>query len=291
VFLEVENVFFDSSNKQLKTLVGCVLMALLPACSKGAAGSASADSAQAQAGDSGGAVFYLEQTGTTANMSGANEDLLTYQSMLKNCQDAHQATTPLSAQDEAKLGTANVKYWHDGNRRNALLIETFHADASASGGAAMCAFKLAHTSDLTMSNGNRTYQLDLIKRSGDVQTVPTDDSSGSSPAQSPDWNQLAQEGIHKTGDGNFAGQPCVVAKNDLENTTFCVWSGGAKAGFGVQAPEEFPKGLGGKTPVFWSKSSNGGNKFNTTSFVVGHLPDTSIFDVPRDVSVKDMGGP
>lgn len=288
-------MFFDSCNKQLKIIMGCALMALLPACSKGTTDQVSTENAQEQsssdAGDSSGAVFYLEQTGTTANMSGTNEDLQTYKSMLKNCEDSHQPTTPLSSQEEAKLGTANVKYWHDGNRRNALLIETFRVDASPSNGVAMCTFHLVHTSDLAMSNGNRTYQLDLVKRTGAVQTVPTDDASGNSPAQPPDWNQLAQEGIHKTGDGNFAGQPCVIEKNDLENTTSCVWSGGEKAGFGVQAPEEFPKALGGKTPVFWSKSSNGGNEFNTTSFVVGQLPDTSIFDVPKDISVKDMGGP
>lgn len=280
-----------SFDRHLKTLMACALIALLPACSRGAAGSGGAQAqASSGAGGSGDVVFYLEQTGTVANMGGVNEDLQTYKAMLKNCQDAHQATTPLSAEDEARLGTAHLKYWHDGNRRNAQLVETYRLDVTSQGGPAMCTFRLGHTSDLTMADGSRAYQLDLVKRTGEVQTVPTDAASGNSPAQPPDWNQLAQEGIHKTGNGNFAGQACTVEKNDLENTTYCVWSGGEKGGFGVQAPEEFPKGLGGKTPVFWSKSGNGGNEFDTTSFVVGRLPDTGIFDVPRDVSVKDIGG-
>jgi hypothetical protein len=287
-------VFSHSYDKQLKIVLGCALAAALPACSRSTTGQAPAGGAQARAlsgtGDSRGVVFYLEQTGTVANIGGVNEDLHTYKSLLKNCEDAHQPIVALSAADEAKLGTARVKYWHDGNNRSALLIEEYHPDASASNGVAMCAFRLGRAADLSIVNGDRMYGLDLVKRTGEVQTIPTGPALDA-PADPPDWNQLAAAGVRKSGSGGFAGQACAVMKDDMGQSTYCVWSGGAKWGYGVQAPEEFPTKLEGHTPVFWSRSDNGGNGFSTTDFVVGRLPDTGIFDIPRDIHIKNMDGP
>ncbi|WP_329742065.1 hypothetical protein [Dyella sp. A6] len=283
---------FHSGRKHRYGLIGLALSTLLCACSQGAAGENGSQAPATSSGmsDAGGMVYYLEQSGTVATMGGINRDLAFYKSMLRNCRDAHLPTTPLDSADEAKLGTVQVKYWHDGDRRSALLIDDYHVDASLSNRVAMCHFRLKYTSRLTIVRDGRVYDLDLVKRTGSVQVMPTDNSADI-PMVAPDWEQLAQAGIHKAGQGSYAGQPCVIVKNELAQTTYCVWTGGSKQDRGAQAPEEFPNRLSGKMPVFWSKSDAGGNAFKTTSFVVGHLPYSTIFDIPSDITVRNMGGP
>lgn len=226
---------------------------------------------------------------------GKNTALQAYKNWLQGCKG--MATKPLTQDQEAKLGKVRVQVWHDGDNKVARLVDHYALAFDPNAQPPKCDFSVSHTSNLTIliSEGKyaseglaRVYRIDLDKRTGTVQTVPYA-SPNREPLPPPDWTELASQGLSKAGEGSFHGEPCLVVADKLSQTTDCVWSGGARDGYSAAIGEQFPKFNG--TPTFWRKSSNGGDGFTTSQFMVGKLPNTSIFDIPAGIKIVDEGGP
>lgn len=255
---------------------------LLSGCSHDAAG------ASPTASDSGHAAaltYYLDQTRIkTVGPDGSNLDLTNYKTYLIHCKVP--PIKPLSAADEAKVGTVDIKHWQDGNRRSATLTETF-GFSMGTGSTINCEFRLTKDANLTIHDlaSGRVYQIDPTKHAGTEQVVQGEAPASPAAVAPPDWGALANVGIHKLGMATVKGQPCVIIE-DMTGNRECNWSGGHKWGYGI---------VDGPHITLWETGSpavrSDVKTLVTNEFMVGRLPGTKIFDQVAMVKPAREGGP
>lgn len=275
-----------------------LLGALLASCSRGSASDDTTPSSAQAAVDQGQSktlVFYLEQTGTTDMVDGVNLATKPYTLGVRNCPQGAEIRR-LTPKEEAKLGTAHLRYWQDGNGRIARWVQQYKLVADFEVKPLSCNFSVSETSELEIWKGSpdlsakhliRAYVIDMVKHTGGMQLVPyTPEDPGLPSAK---MSGLPPEILSTGAKSSFLGWPCLVVHNKINHRTSCVWTGGGKFGFSPTAPEEFPEFRG--TPTLWGKSDKGGNSFTTVKFMVGTLPNANVFDIPADVKIVDQGGP
>jgi hypothetical protein len=275
----------NAHERQRLALSGALSALLLAACSHGASAASGGQLPYGMDADGDWLSFYQDQTGiAVVGAHGENMELENYKTYLAHCKVA--PVKPLDPADEAKVGTVRIQHWQDGDRGTATLVEKFGYDWGT-GSTPNCVFTPSHSAELKLylRKQNRSYDIDLVKHTGTVQTLPPSSPSDHLHSPPPDWNQLAMAGIHKLGTSGDAGQPCVILQDPTGNQA-CVWSGGTKWGYGVADAD---------TPRLWATGSpsvkSDVKTLTTNSFVVGKLKDTRVFDLPSNVSIQDQGGP
>lgn len=258
---------------------------VLSGCSNDAAGAHSNDPAASGGGRAAALTYYLDQTRIkTVGSDGTNLVLADYKAYLSHCKVP--PIKPLTAADEAKVGTVDIKHWQDGNRRSATLTESYGFNMGA-GSKINCEFRLTTETDLTIRDlaGGRVYHINLAEHTGTEQSVPGEVQADHETATPPDWSALADVGIHKLGTATVQGQPCTIIK-DMAGNKECNWSGGGKDGYGV---------VNGPHITLWETGSpavqSDVKTLITNEFVVGRLPGMKIFDQTAMVKLTQEGGP
>lgn len=274
--------------KQRWIVMAGLASALLAACSHGSATGSQGALPLGEDSNGNWLSFYLDQAGVqVVGANGENSRLANYKIDLKTCEG--HVSKSLNPADAEKVGTNRTQEWKDGYSRDAKLVEEFgySLGMTGSGPSLECVFTPVHTAKLTihLNKQNRVYDIDLVKRVGTVSTLPPSSPTDTLHSPPPNWNQLAQVGMHKLGESSSAGQPCTIIQS-VVGTQECVWSGGAKWGYQVTDSD---------TPRLWIAGSpavkSDVKSLTTTNFVIGQLKDSHIFDIPANIAISDQGSP
>lgn len=228
--------------------------------------------------------YYLDQTLDAVGDEPSHRT--DYLAALKGCQSGGLPTTPLSAEDTAKLGTERRRIW----QRPGMRVEqrdTWIPTGEGASGTMLnpCLFTGIKERSIREVRvlPQTLYVIDLAKGTVNVQTQAGPPTSPSQPItlaelKAFEASQAVKGYLKKVGDSHALGQPCALWQGHKPDGslwfTECAWTGGLKNGV-------FPLSL-----LLWRKpaTTDIGDKraITTTAFTVGHLPAGSdeVFKVP-----------
>lgn len=259
----------------------------LAACSGPAQGGA--DGPSAVADDT--PPIHLQQTLIDKKGGQVPQEKL-YRDALANCRQGSVPVKPLDEDSAGKLGRTYIEAWYEGDRM------TVREDRWSYDVDQMCLFKPVHRQSLTIVDSKGSQKIDLDRHTGhfdpdarmhrspqDQPPAPAGDDLKAKVAA-----QLAQQGhadlmAQDAGRQTEAGQPCKRQRNALDD--LCVWTGGAKWGFGTAAdagPYAMPQP---DSIVLSARPADGGDGqyMSTQKMTVGERFDDGVFSRPSGIAM------
>lgn len=241
-----------------------------------------------------------------------------YADLLRTCRKADFPTTPLAGDIVKKLGRSYYDIWIEGAR---LAIRSTSWGFDVDDGEQACRFRAVRSERAAIANENGIYSLDLDvhsahRRAADRKIVRYARKPRTPAAQRADdkqraavmallkkqgYGQIADEAAStRTSSARVAGQPCRKTQKRSSGSV-CVWSGGRRWGFDDVA-DHSPGYISGYTPLLTSvdvvllpgdslilsasPANDEGERLTTQMMTVGKPPQTSVFDVPANVSIE-----
>ena len=156
---------------------------------------------------------------------GQNAARQAYRQTLQACQAAGLQTTPLSSQDEAKLGTTRYEMWFAPDLE---IVREETWDVAVDQPGVRCGFSLAYEGSQESTDASRTEIVDLATGRADGSQTP-EGALERMPADPADLEP--PEGVAGPRQRQVAGQPCNEWVSEGQGNRQCVWSGGAAWGF------------------------------------------------------------
>lgn len=156
---------------------------------------------------------------------GVNGKRWGYDRQLADCTAGGLATTPLSAQDAARVGKTRYQLWMD-DRGDVISEESW--DVELVGPPGTCHFQLATAGRHESVDARQTVQIDLA--TGDRTEEPSSpDAVARYPADPSDMD--VRPGVTGPVRRSVLGQPCNQWTSEHLRNRQCVWSGGQAWGF------------------------------------------------------------
>lgn len=190
---------------------------LLAAC--GASGSSAAADVSADL-----PPIHVVQTAELLD-KGANAARQSYRQALEACQAAGLPTTPLSSQDEARVGTTRYELWFAPGME---VVREQAWDVAIDNPGISCHFSLILEGSQESTDASHHEIVDLATGQADREQTPP----GALERVAADPADLQPpEGTSGPRKRQVAGQPCNEWVSEGQGNRQCVWSGGADWGF------------------------------------------------------------
>lgn len=201
------------SVRSVLMVAGCTaLLVFAGGCqSRDSAGSASEDGGDSDSGAKSLPALHVVLE-WESRMNGENWERKNYQAKVEACSASGLPFKPLSAQDQARLGTGEVEIMIDARRQFVRQVSwTLGAEGEDAQGA--CLVKLEEHRD----------QDQIEDASGMYQAIDAD-------TRAQDRKNMESIGWKSMGEGQLKGQSCSRWQNGQQEV--CMWSGGTRWGFG-----------------------------------------------------------
>lgn len=202
---------FHSVRSQLTAAVCCALLAFAGGCqSRDAAESAAEDGEGSNSGVKSLPALHVVLA-WESRMNGENWEKKNYQAKVEACRSSGMPFEPLSAQDQARLGTGEVEVMIDARRQFARQT-SWTLGAQGEDAQSACLIKLQEHRD----------QQQIEDASGMYLAIDAD-------TRAQDRKNMQSIGWEAKGEDQVKGQSCTRWQNDRQEV--CMWSGGTKWGF------------------------------------------------------------
>lgn len=203
-------------------------------------------------------------------VGGVNKQREGYRHLLQACQEAGRPTSPLSADEEQRIGTTRWQYWRQTGHL-AYKVQSWSYSAGDITQGKNCHFTSEMDGYHAYYDKDKTIWLDLD--SGERKQTPAEPERlrvmDASP-DSSDWQKWSKWG--EPSDKTIMGQPCKEWRSPLGDTS-CIWAQGTQWGYSYM-----PQGIFGANAGFESgiitleaepSAEGAGDRLTTTQFVMG----------------------